>query len=598
MSETPAVRLVGVSKMYKVFSTRRGRLVDALGLSPWLGRFRPKHRQFWSLRDIELVLSRGSRLGIIGRNGAGKSTLLKLVTGAIAPSEGEIEVNGRVQAMFEAGTGFHPEFTGLENIRASLTYQGLDEVAIDAAVADIAEFAELGQFLTQPIKTYSSGMLARLAFGTATAVHPDLLIVDEVLGAGDAYFLSKSAERMRRMVDTSGAAVLLVSHATEQILQYCDECIWIERGRIMRRGRALEVVNAYQSFIHDLDDRRLRAKNRQRLAARDVVGGAVTQDAFRAQLEWRGALGSHCAISELRLIKDGVTLEQLLVGDVQDSSNDHLASVVLGGSNWGEPSREDGVFFRSLSAAASEGGIGRAIFRLMGEVEEGDYALAVRYRSEGRGVLVAKVALNDDSLVAHAEAPEWSSEWADWTQPIGHLGAEGAVGSPELGLGATPDAGSKEMFRWASEGSMTITRIRITGSDGSTRAVFRAGEALHLSFDVRANRDGDFNLVAGASLYRVDGIFISNLISAPIPMRVERGQSRRMTVELSPLSLSDGDYVFSLSIFEGEVRSDTRYDLVARCIEFKVTANERDCAGTIFRHPANWRVEAPRDVPA
>lgn len=586
MSERPAIRLAGVSKMYKVFPTRRGRLLDALGLSRLFLRPSGQPRQFWSVRDVDLTLPRGARVGIIGRNGAGKSTLLKLITGAIAPSEGEIEVNGKVQALFEAGTGFHPEFTGYENIRASLTYQGLDASKIEAAVEDISEFTELGQFLGQPIKTYSMGMLARLAFATATAVLPDILIIDEVLGAGDAYFLSKSSERMRRLVENSGATVLLVSHAIEQILQYCEECIWVERGRIVRRGRALDVVNAYQSYIYDLEDRRLRAKNRRRVAKLGEEPEAVGQDVFRVTLEWRGEPGSKCSISELRLVKDGVTFLELRVGDVQDSVDDHQANVQISGSKWSDPSRTDGAFHRDLAATAAGGALGLALFRTIGAVEEGDYSVAAKYRTHGRGTLTLKAALNESSLVSHAEAPEWTDDWGEWVQPLGRLGEAPPAGAQVNEPQAAP---AKELFRWASEGSLTINQIRITAGDGATKAVFRAGEALLLSFDVRANRDGDFNVVAGASLYRSDGIFVSNLISELVPLTLTAGQSRRFTVELSPIQLGDGEYVFGISIFEKEITAEARYDLVTRCIEFKVVGNEKVVAGTLFRHPSRWQ---------
>ena len=172
MSDWVAIRLSGVGKMYKIFPTRVDSVFDALGLARLMPWRRMKPQEFWALRAIELEITAGSRVGIIGRNGAGKSTLLKLITGNVAPTEGRMEVNGDVQALLEAGAGFHPEFTGYENIRASLTYQGLTPAEIEAAVEEIADFTELGQFLLQPFKTYSLGMQARLVFATATAIKP------------------------------------------------------------------------------------------------------------------------------------------------------------------------------------------------------------------------------------------------------------------------------------------------------------------------------------------------------------------------------------------------------------------------------------------
>src|SRR6266404_4742064 len=169
-----ALRLRGVSKMYKVFPSRTANLADALGL-PGRRRF----REFWALRGIDLELPHGKRLGIVGRNGAGKSTLLKLITGNIVPTVGTVDVGGSVQALLDAGAGFHPEFTGEENIRAALTLQAVPSSRMNDAIEEIAEFTELGEFLGQPFRTYSAGMQARLAFATATAVQPEILIVDE-----------------------------------------------------------------------------------------------------------------------------------------------------------------------------------------------------------------------------------------------------------------------------------------------------------------------------------------------------------------------------------------------------------------------------------
>jgi lipopolysaccharide transport system ATP-binding protein len=227
-----AIRLEGVGKAYRLYPSRIDNFLDATGMRwmrPWR---RPSYRPFWALRDFNLELAHGQRVGIIGRNGSGKSTLLKLICGALTPTEGTIEVDGDVQALLDGSGGLHGEFTGLENIRASLTYQGLNAEQIAGATEEITIFTELGDFMAQPVKTYSLGMQARLAYAIATAVDPQILIVDEVLGAGDAYFVHKSNERARKLVER-GAAVLVVSHSLAMIERLCDEVIWLERGRIV-----------------------------------------------------------------------------------------------------------------------------------------------------------------------------------------------------------------------------------------------------------------------------------------------------------------------------------------------------------------------------
>lgn len=259
-----AIALEGVGKRYKIFSRRSDHVVDALGINRVLPWIKPSHRDFWALRGIDLTLERGQRLGIIGRNGAGKTTMLKLITGNLAATEGRVEVNGDVQALLDIGGGFHPEFTGRENVRAALTYQGMSKRDIRAAEAGIAEFTELGDFFDQPFRTYSLGMQARLTFACATAITPDVLIVDEVLGAGDAAFYRRSTDRMRALMH-DGASVLLVSHALQQIQRFCDQCIWLEGGEIVMRGPTPEVVKAYEKFSREFDQTWLR-EQRQRAA--------------------------------------------------------------------------------------------------------------------------------------------------------------------------------------------------------------------------------------------------------------------------------------------------------------------------------------------
>lgn len=249
MLEKPAIQLEHVSKSYRLYGSQHEQMMDVLGLNRLFGRPKQQAREFKALDDISLTVPRGHRIGIIGRNGAGKTTLLKLIGGNFAPSSGTIEVNGTLQALMNVGVGFHPEFTGTENVRAALQYNGLPKNEFEAAMADVIDFCELGEFIDQPFKTYSLGMQARLMFATATAIHPDILIIDEVLGAGDAYFITKSRKRMEKLV-RSGATMLLVSHSTSQVLELCQEAIWLEQGKIRMQGDAFLVVKAYEEFMH------------------------------------------------------------------------------------------------------------------------------------------------------------------------------------------------------------------------------------------------------------------------------------------------------------------------------------------------------------
>lgn len=240
-----AVKFTNVSKEYRLYDSPKEQAIDVLGLARLRFWRSTKYRTFLALEDINLVIKHGERVGIIGPNGAGKTTLLKLITGNFSPTSGEIDINGEVQALMQTGLGFHSEFTGYENIKSSLIFNGLSGKDLEKAVEDIIGFCELGDFLYQPVKTYSLGMRARLQFAVATAIKPDIVIVDEVLGAGDAYFNKKSSERMAKLAD-SGCTLLIVSHSMQQVMQYCRRVIWLNEGKIIEDNEPLPVIKAYE----------------------------------------------------------------------------------------------------------------------------------------------------------------------------------------------------------------------------------------------------------------------------------------------------------------------------------------------------------------
>jgi lipopolysaccharide transport system ATP-binding protein len=244
-----ALRVEKLCKEYPLYTGPGQMAFDRLGIYRRLPKFlRPKIPTHRALDNISFEVKAGERVGVVGRNGAGKTTLLRLIARSFDPTSGRIDVNGKVHSLMQTGIGFDPEFTGLENIRAAAVWSGLDEAEAKAVVDDVVDFCELGEHLEQPYKTYSAGMSARLQFAVATAIQPQILIVDEVLGAGDTYFMQKSSNRMRRIAE-SGCTLLLVSHATQQVLQFCDRAIWIEQGRIVMDAPALDVIDAYDVFL-------------------------------------------------------------------------------------------------------------------------------------------------------------------------------------------------------------------------------------------------------------------------------------------------------------------------------------------------------------
>jgi lipopolysaccharide transport system ATP-binding protein len=234
------IELQGVSKVFRIYDSPGQRLLD--WITPKSVSF---HRPFWSLRDVSFKLAKGRSVGIIGANGAGKSTLLKLIAGISTPTTGSIRVEGKVAALLELGAGFHPEFSGRDNLAMNARMLGLTEAEIAARLPDMIAFAELGRFIDQPVRTYSSGMYVRLGFAAASGIDPEVLIIDEALSVGDAYFQRKSLERIRQFRE-QGKTILVVSHAMDVVRRFCDEAIWLDQGRVRAIGEVNSVVRAYE----------------------------------------------------------------------------------------------------------------------------------------------------------------------------------------------------------------------------------------------------------------------------------------------------------------------------------------------------------------
>lgn len=252
------IRAADLSKVYKLYAGPGQLLLDKLRLGRVLGLSSPEHA---ALDGINLEIRQGERVAIIGRNGAGKSTFLKLLSGVSEPSSGRLEVRGKIHALLAIGSGFHPDFTGRQNVYAYLANQGIAGKTADALVRDIVEFAEIEDYIDQPIRVYSTGMGVRLMFAASTAIAPDILLLDEVLGVGDAYFAGKSYERMREMACGQGTTMVLVTHDIYSAVNMCERVIWLDKGRVLMDAPAKETVAAYEKSIKMQEEERLRLKN-------------------------------------------------------------------------------------------------------------------------------------------------------------------------------------------------------------------------------------------------------------------------------------------------------------------------------------------------
>src|SRR5476649_1693502 len=238
-----SISVKNLGKAYKQYGNRWGRLLE--WLAPFLG---PRHRLKWVMQDVSFQLAPGEAVGIIGVNGAGKSTLLKLITGTTQPTTGSVHITGRVAALLELGMGFHPDFSGRQNayMAGQLIGRGVSEIS--ALMPEIEAFADIGDYIDQPVRVYSSGMQMRLAFSVATVRRPDVLIVDEALSVGDAYFQHKSFERIRQFRQL-GTTLLIVSHDRAAMQSICDRAILLDRGRMALQGTPEQVMDFYNALI-------------------------------------------------------------------------------------------------------------------------------------------------------------------------------------------------------------------------------------------------------------------------------------------------------------------------------------------------------------
>lgn len=279
-SDAFTIQVHSLSKVYNIYSKPIDRLKQSL--VPRLLRLVGKtpriyYKEFWALHDVSLDVKKGETVGIIGRNGSGKSTLLQMICGTLTPTSGEVETRGRIAALLELGSGFNPEFTGRENVFLNGAILGLSQDEIAQRFDAIAAFADIGEFIEQPVKFYSSGMMVRLAFAVQAMVDPDILIVDEALAVGDEKFQRKCFRRLEKLKE-KGTSILLVSHSAQQIIELCDRALLLDQGQRLLLANPLTVVRAYQKMLFANSDDQVRLVQEFKELDRNNV--AITSDSF------------------------------------------------------------------------------------------------------------------------------------------------------------------------------------------------------------------------------------------------------------------------------------------------------------------------------
>lgn len=270
-----AIKITNLTKIYKLYSRNRDRLKDSLGLSK-----KARYKEHYALKNVDMEVGTGESVGIIGVNGSGKSTILKIITGVLNATSGDVQINGRISALLELGAGFNQEYTGLENVYLNGTMMGFTEKEIDERLQDILDFADIGDFIHQPVKTYSSGMFVRLAFAVAINIDPEILIVDEALSVGDVFFQAKCYHKFEEF-KKMGKTILFVSHDLTSIAKYCDRVILLNKGVKLAEGNPKDMVNMYKKLlVHQLDEETLEDVSGKSSIGEKSESGKAWKDNF------------------------------------------------------------------------------------------------------------------------------------------------------------------------------------------------------------------------------------------------------------------------------------------------------------------------------
>lgn len=587
------IRADKLCKTYRLYSQPFDRLRDAFGLLNDSSRY----GQHMALDNIDLSIRRGEKVAIIGRNGAGKSTLLKLITKTIEPTSGSLEVFGATQALLQIGTGFHPEFSGRDNVTSYLAQLGISGARANDLTAEVIEFAEVEEYIDQPVKTYSTGMAARLMFAASTVIEPDVLVIDEVLGVGDAYFARKSYERIKALCAEHNSTLLLVSHDIYTASQICDRMIWIDRGRMVADGTCTTVMEAYERSIRRQEELRLNRRAivtlRQELVEQGLKGEvAVGRIADAGDVK---ADRPEIWISHLALKIDGTEIARIDVGASADAGACHLILDAEKG-NWGGVAQHagrtarrfepHGSVFHRLPFALVRSGLGSVLSSGTAELALGAYASAPH-------------AI--DTIIVHPEMARLfgtriqleGGRWQDVTLPLTEDNKWGVA-----------EARGETLARYGSR-RMEISDVRFVDSTGAERQLFNVGERLKIRLTYRINDPAFDERPLVIVAFQKDGTVRTHRFWHD-GLHFGPNSPREGTIEIDamPHLLGAGRYLVTTSLFrEGymnsaEVHGFFAYnpgvlDMHSRGYEMVVAddATWRLFNDAIFQHPSVWHVD-------
>jgi lipopolysaccharide transport system ATP-binding protein len=572
------IRARDLRKVYRLYTGPTYKFLDMFGL---LGNRPGLYTEHAALDGVSLDIRRGEKVAFIGRNGAGKSTLLKLVTRVVEPTSGLLEVQGQVHALLQIGTGFHPDFTGRDNVFAYLAQLGVTGKVAQERFESIVEFAELEEYIGQPVKTYSAGMAVRLMFSTATAITPELLVLDEVLGVGDAYFAQKSYERMRELTDRAGTTLLLVTHDIYSAVKICDRLIWIDRGRVLMDGDGPLVMKAYEDSIRQQEESRLRARKQNRSRERTPESSQIIVEIQSAE---NRPLPAPVHIGRIELVNGG--LRHALPLDVNAFDEARIAHLQREGTAWGEVVHENGreartflnygsPFHKVAGVLAVTGGLDPSAFLEIDYLSTAPFKAAVRVFE---GAKLRELGTLDGI----------PGGWNTWAGAVRQTASAASADAIATGVHGT--------------GSITVDDMATVNAAGDEVHVFPHGGPFELRLHYRINQPDLRERPQVLIAFHKDGIQdVCRLITRDLLFDARERAAGEIRLRVPQLWLGVGNYTVTIMVARQGYydEAQTRYFSLnpgvyachTRAIEIAVVGGGTVAAGTVMVGEGEWSLQ-------
>lgn len=597
MSNVPVISATDLKKVYRLYTKPSYRFRDMFGI---LGDKPGAYTEHAALDGVNISIQRGEKVAIIGRNGAGKSTFLKLVTGVIEPTSGRLDVTGKIHALLQIGTGFHPDFTGRENVYAYFAQLGVTGSDAVRRCAEVVDFSELEEYIDQPVKTYSTGMTVRLMFSTSTAITPDLLVLDEVLGVGDAYFAHKSYQRIRDLCDREGTTLLLVTHDIYSAVNLCGRAVWIDRGRVLMDGDSPDVVKGYEDSIRQQEENRLRIRQQDQLKLRRATASSHAEPVLiEVYANENRPQPSPVYFSRIDLLRDTDVVASLpLTAEPQEAVDQ--SRLQKEGTSWGEPTIWQDRPARAFLNYGSPFHKVAGVFGLSlsdDDLLSGRFAVALEFWSALPCDLHLRCFLGRSERSLGGLEPSMG-EWVSQTIPmLGDSSGGDAVSTGQVNVSGRHGTGA-----------IVVQEVTAALDSGVESYVFDHGRPANILIRYQINQPDLREHTQVLLAFHRDGVLDTcRMITRELLFDAATGTHGTIRVRLPKMALANGTYTVTVMLArEGYYdREQTKYfslnpevyTCLSRVIEIDVRNAGIVGSGTGVVAEAEWRlidVESPR----